>query len=120
MTARQTSDDMGKSHGKYDMDRIGLFSEMPYMIGDKYNHPNISLYKCNLFKCMLFKHFNVYNYDLWPVENNIWDLKKSQMYPSTLKTKTGLQDAYFEPQFKRLYENEKWQPPSALFDKKWL
>jgi len=41
------------------------------------------------------------------------------MYPSTLKTKTGLQDAYFEPQFKRLYENEKWKPPpTGLFDKK--
>lgn len=43
MTARQTFDDMGKSHGKYDMERIGLFSEMPYMIGDKYNHANKSL-----------------------------------------------------------------------------
>ncbi|XP_060863656.1 cilia-and flagella-associated protein 96-like [Metopolophium dirhodum] len=90
MTARPTFDDMGKSHGKYDMERIGLFSEMPYMIGDKY--PN--------------------------KKDNIRDLKKSQMYPSTLKTKTGLQDAYFEPQFKRLYENEKWKPPpTGLFDK---
>lgn len=43
MTARQTFDDIGKSHGKYDMERIGLFSEMPYMIGDKYNHANKSL-----------------------------------------------------------------------------
>jgi len=39
------------------------------------------------------------------------------MYPSILKTKTGLQDAYFEPKFKRLYENEKWKP-SGMIDKK--
>lgn len=43
MTAHHNFDDVGKSHGKYDMDRIGLFSEMPYMIGDKYNPPNTSL-----------------------------------------------------------------------------
>jgi len=43
MTARQAIDDIGKSHGKYDMERIGLFSEMPYMIGDKYIHSNKSL-----------------------------------------------------------------------------
>lgn len=40
------------------------------------------------------------------------------MYPSTLKTKTGLQDAYFDTTFKRLFENEKWQPQSGRFDKK--
>lgn len=117
MTAHHTIDDIGKSHGKYDMDRIGLFSEMPYMIGDKYNPPNTSLYKCKLFKWIIFKLFTVYNYDLCPVENNVRDLKKSQMYPSILKTKTGLQDAYFEPKFKRLYENEKWRP-SGMSDKK--
>lgn len=53
-----TSDDLGKSYGKYDMDRIGLFSEMPYMIGDKYNHSNISLYNCYLL-CSIFKNFTV-------------------------------------------------------------
>jgi len=37
-------DNMGKNHGKYDMDRIGLFSEMPYMIGDKYHLSIKSLY----------------------------------------------------------------------------
>lgn len=31
-------DIMGKKHGKYDMDRVGLFSEMPYMIDDKYTN----------------------------------------------------------------------------------
>ncbi|XP_025200972.1 UPF0602 protein C4orf47 homolog [Melanaphis sacchari] len=87
MTAR-TFENIGKNHGKYDMDRIGLFSEMPYMIGDKYQ-PLI-------------------------IKDNIRDLKKSQMYPSILKTKTGLQDAYFDPKFKRLFENEKWQPKSKL------
>lgn len=34
--------DLGKKHGKPDMDRIGLFSEMPYMIGEKYKQPNPS------------------------------------------------------------------------------
>ncbi|XP_060842831.1 cilia-and flagella-associated protein 96-like [Rhopalosiphum padi] len=85
-------DNMGKNHGKYDMDRIGLFSEMPYMIGDKYH---LSIKK-----------------------DNIRDLKKSQMYPSILKTKTGLQDAYFDPKFKRLFENEKWQPQSGQSNNK--
>jgi len=47
--AMRVSDDMGKSHGKYDMDRIGLFSEMSYMIGDKYKRPIISLYNSHLF-----------------------------------------------------------------------
>lgn len=37
-----TDDELGKKHGKYDMERIGLFSEMPYMIGDKYNGPDKS------------------------------------------------------------------------------
>lgn len=36
------------------------------------------------------------------------------MYPGILKTKTGLQDAYFDPKFKRLFENEKWQPQSGM------
>lgn len=38
-------------------------------------------------------------------------MKKSQMYPGILKTKTGLQDAYFDQKFKRLFENEKWHSP---------
>ncbi|CAH1710500.1 unnamed protein product [Aphis gossypii] len=91
MTAR-TFDNMGKNHGKYDMDRIGLFSEMPYMIGDKYQQPIM--------------------------KDNVRDLKKSQMYPGILKTKTGLQDAYFDPKFKRLFENEKWQPQSGMSNNK--
>lgn len=50
--------------------------------------------------------------------NNIRDLKKSQMYPDILKTKTGLQDAYFDKQFKRLYENEREQWNKRLFQKR--
>lgn len=43
--ARDTSDRvLGKKHGKYDMDRVGLFSEMPYMIGDEYRRPDSSEY----------------------------------------------------------------------------
>lgn len=43
--ARYTSDEnLGKKHGKYDMDRVGLFSEMPYMIGNKYKQPDSSEY----------------------------------------------------------------------------
>lgn len=34
------NNDFGKKHGKYDMDRVGLFSEMPYMIDEKYKQPN--------------------------------------------------------------------------------
>ncbi|VVC36837.1 Protein of unknown function DUF4586 [Cinara cedri] len=74
-------DKMGKNHGKYDMDRVGLFAEMPYMINEKYKPIDIT--------------------------KGTRDLKNSQMYPSILKTKTGLQDAYFDPKYKRLFENEK-------------
>lgn len=42
--------------------------------------------------------------------NEIRDLKKAQMYSSASKTKTGLQDAYFDQKFKRLCENEGWKP----------
>lgn len=39
--AKNTSNlGLGKKNGKYDMDRVGLFSEMPYMIGDKYKQPD--------------------------------------------------------------------------------
>lgn len=38
--------DFGKKYGKYDMDRVGLFSEMPYMIDEKYNRPNQSSRNC--------------------------------------------------------------------------
>lgn len=49
--------------------------------------------------------------------NDIRDMKKSQMYPSILKTKTGLQDAYFDPKFKRLFENEKTSSPKIALSK---
>jgi len=35
-----TYGDIGKKHGKYDMDRVGLFSEMLYMIDDKFINRN--------------------------------------------------------------------------------
>lgn len=54
---------------------------------------------------------NKNNFDF--TDNGIRDMKKSQMYPGILKTKTGLQDAYFDQNFKRLFENEKWRPPNA-------
>lgn len=65
MTAR-TFDNMGKNHGKYDMDRIGLFSEMPYMIGDKYQQPIMSLYNHNFFRYIIFKYlfYKILIYDL--------------------------------------------------------
>lgn len=40
------------------------------------------------------------------------------MYPDILKTKTGLQDAYFDRQFKRLFESEKWKSPKSIFSTK--
>lgn len=33
-------DEIGKNFGKYDIDRVGLFSEMAYMINDKYKPLN--------------------------------------------------------------------------------
>jgi hypothetical protein len=33
------------------------------------------------------------------------------MYPSGVKTKSGVLDHYFDKKFKRLYENEKWKSP---------
>lgn len=36
----------GKSFGKYDMDRVGLFSEMPYLINEKYKTFNYNS-KCD-------------------------------------------------------------------------
>lgn len=49
-----TNDDLGKKHGKLDMDRVGLFSEMPYMIGDKYQP--IKIRKCCVYNDF-FKSF---------------------------------------------------------------
>lgn len=50
-----TDNDLGKKNGKLDMDRVGLFSEMPYMIGDKYKPIKIS--KCN-DEMIFFYHSN--------------------------------------------------------------
>lgn len=35
-------DGIGKKYGKYDVDRVGLFIEMPYMIDEKYKQPKKS------------------------------------------------------------------------------
>lgn len=36
MSPPRTYDDLGKKNGRYDMDRVGLFSEMPYLNGGPY------------------------------------------------------------------------------------
>ncbi|XP_050424674.1 UPF0602 protein C4orf47 homolog [Adelges cooleyi] len=84
------ANELGKKYGRIDMDRVGLFSEMPYLIGDKYKPVNLI--------------------------DGVRDMKKSQMLPGVLKTKTGLQDAYFDPEFKRIFEKEGWHPPAGQFD----
>lgn len=42
MPKHYKDDELGKKHGKFDLERIGLFSEMPYMIADKYKDPEQS------------------------------------------------------------------------------
>lgn len=99
---------MGKKFGKYDMDRVGLFSEMPYMTGDKYSNKNGKCYLSH-FRCKI--NIILYVLIVLIIVNDVRDLKNSQMYPGILKTKTGLQDAYFDKKYKRLFENEKWFRP---------
>lgn len=40
-------DDLGQKFGKYDLERVGLFWEMPYMIDDPYVNRKISMCNCN-------------------------------------------------------------------------
>lgn len=42
------------------------------------------------------------------------------MYPSGVKTKSGVLDQYFDKEFKRLYENEKWKSPYEELNKRLL
>ncbi|XP_060520177.1 cilia-and flagella-associated protein 96-like [Cylas formicarius] len=74
----QTFDTLGNKYGKKDIERIGLFSEMPYMIGKGY----------------------ISRVSRSP------RAKGKNILAGGPKTKTGSQDCYFDKEFKRLFVGE--------------
>lgn len=72
---------VGWNYDKPDMARCGLFAEMNYLEGTKYNPRHNG-------------KFNVSAYE------------GLQMLPGGPKIKSGLQDAYFEPKFNRIFIKE--------------
>ncbi|XP_015717563.1 UPF0602 protein C4orf47 homolog isoform X1 [Coturnix japonica] len=78
------------AEGKTDMERIGLFSEMSYVsIGDNY----------------VPRYMRPFNEAAG---------KNKQMLSEGSKTKSGLQDGYFEPEFKRIFSGEAYLDPVQL------
>ncbi|XP_017784815.1 PREDICTED: UPF0602 protein C4orf47 homolog [Nicrophorus vespilloides] len=86
--------DLGKRYGKPDLERLGLFVEMPYMNGKKYVSP-----------------FEPPKYH-----------KGMTFLSGGYKSKNGTQHGYFEEEFKRLFEGEgiTWRKPKQTGRKKKL
>jgi len=83
---------MSGNHGKTDMERIGLFSEMGYIsLGDRY--PKVDPRTKVSFESAY---------------------KSKQMLPGGSKTRSALQAGYFDGSFKRIMEKESYTDPIKL------
>ncbi|PSN41568.1 UPF0602 protein [Blattella germanica] len=81
--AQKYDTELGHRYGRPDMERIGLFAEMDYMNGKGYVSP---------FGGGVRKE----------------PTKGRQLFPGGSKSKCGNQDGYFQEEFQRLFENEKY------------
>lgn len=105
---------IGVNYGKRDMERIGLFAESGWLHGVPYISPHSCEYNlvrnnplsCEDKCCTFLSHVEQL---LEPISDEFRDgaTKGRQMLSEGGKTKTGLQDCYFERgPYKRIFEKE--------------
>lgn len=84
-----------KKHGKADIERLGVFVEMPYMNGKGY----VSPFPSKHHHLHLFPHFHPH-----PLEPKLD--KGRGILPEGRKSKTATQHGYFDDTYKRIYAGE--------------
>lgn len=88
--------EMARKYGKHDLERLGIFVEMPYMNGKGYVSP---------FPSMIFiKLFTIQKLISFFPEPKIY--KGRNIMCEGRKSKNGTQHGYFDDTFRRLFEGE--------------